>query len=54
MFNFEGGCYAKVIRLSPTAEPDIYETTRKFGTLLENVAIDTLTRHINLYDASLT
>ena len=54
VFNFEGGCYAKVIRLSQTAEPDIYETTRKFGTLLENVAIDTLTRHINLDDASLT
>ena len=40
VFNFEGGCYAKVIRLSAEAEPEIYETTRTFGTILENVAID--------------
>ncbi|GIU94436.1 MAG: phosphoenolpyruvate carboxykinase [ATP] [Gaiellaceae bacterium] len=40
IFNFEGGCYAKVIRLSPEAEPDIYRTTRTFGTVLENVAVD--------------
>ena len=40
VFNFEGGCYAKVIRLSPEAEPEIYETTRTFGTLLENVVVD--------------
>ncbi len=40
IFNIEGGCYAKVIRLSPEAEPEIYETTRSFGTILENVAID--------------
>ena len=39
MFNFEGGCYAKVIRLSAEAEPEIFETTRKFGTLLENVVL---------------
>ncbi len=40
VFNFEGGCYAKVIRLSADAEPEIYRTTRTFGTILENVAID--------------
>jgi phosphoenolpyruvate carboxykinase (ATP) len=40
IFNFEGGCYAKVIRLSPEAEPQIYETTRSFGTVLENVIAD--------------
>ncbi len=54
VFNFEGGCYAKVIRLSREDEPEIYETTRRFGTVLENVAIDTTTRHVNLDDASLT
>jgi phosphoenolpyruvate carboxykinase (ATP) len=40
VFNFEDGCYAKVIRLSPEAEPEIYATTRRFGTLLENVVMD--------------
>ncbi len=40
VFNFESGCYAKMIRLSPAAEPEIYATTRRFGTLLENVVID--------------
>lgn len=54
VFNFEGGCYAKVIRLSEEGEPDIYECTRKFGTILENVAIDNKTRRIDLDDASLT
>lgn len=54
VFNFEGGCYAKVIRLSPTAEPEIYETTRRFGTILENVAIDSATGRLNLDDDSLT
>lgn len=54
VFNFEGGCYAKVIRLSPEGEPEIYETTRRFGTILENVAIDMQTRHVNLDDSSLT
>jgi phosphoenolpyruvate carboxykinase (ATP) len=54
IFNFEGGCYAKVIRLSPTGEPDIYQTTRRFGTVLENVVIDPETRRLNLDDDSLT
>jgi phosphoenolpyruvate carboxykinase (ATP) len=48
VFNFEGGCYAKVIRLSPTAEPQIYSCTRKFGTVLENVVYDPVTRMLDL------
>src|SRR5687767_14194786 len=54
IFNFEGGCYAKVIKLSAEAEPQIYATTRRFGTLLENVVIDPATRALQLDDASLT
>lgn len=54
IFNFEGGCYAKVIGLSAEAEPEIFQTTRKFGTVLENVAIDADTREIDLDDDSLT
>ncbi len=54
VFNFEGGCYAKMIRLSPEAEPQIYATTQRFGTVLENVVIDPHTRELNLDDASLT
>ncbi len=54
VFNFEGGCYAKVIRLSRAGEPDIYETTRRFGTVLENVAIDAETRQLDLDDDSVT
>jgi phosphoenolpyruvate carboxykinase (ATP) len=54
VFNFEGGCYAKVIKLSHEGEPEIYETTRRFGTILENVMMDMQTRHVNLDDASLT
>jgi phosphoenolpyruvate carboxykinase (ATP) len=54
IFNFEGGCYAKVIRLSQESEPEIYETTRKFGTILENVAMDPVTRRLDLDDDTLT
>ncbi|HZE69431.1 MAG TPA: phosphoenolpyruvate carboxykinase [Pyrinomonadaceae bacterium] len=54
VFNFEGGCYAKVIKLSAEAEPDIYRTTRMFGTILENVVFDSDTRAINLDDATKT
>jgi len=54
VFNFEGGCYAKMIRLSAEAEPEIYSTTRRFGTVLENVTVDTITRHPDLDDDSLT
>jgi len=54
IFNFEDGCYAKVIRLSPTAEPEIYQTTRTFGTILENVIFDPLTREIDLDDDEVT
>ena len=54
IFNFEGGCYAKMIKLSKESEPEIYETTRRFGTVLENVVIDPITRQQNLDDDSLT
>ena len=54
VFNFEGGCYAKVIKLSQEAEPDIYRTTRMFGTILENVVYDERTREIDLDDATKT
>ena len=48
VFNFEGGCYAKTIRLSPMYEPDIFQTTRRFGTVLENVDLDPATRELDL------
>ena len=48
LFNFEGGCYAKTIRLSPMYEPDIFQTTRRFGTVLENVDLDPRTRELDL------
>jgi len=51
VFNFEGGCYAKVIKLSPEAEPEIYATTRRFGTVLENVVLDPDTRELDLDDS---
>ncbi len=54
VFNFEGGCYAKTIRLSAEAEPEIFATTRRFGTILENVVVDMDTRALNLDDDQYT
>ncbi|HEX7710397.1 MAG TPA: phosphoenolpyruvate carboxykinase [Sphingomonadaceae bacterium] len=53
VFNFEGGCYAKMIRLSAEAEPEIYATTKMFGTVLENVVMDDATRELDLDDPTL-
>ncbi|HIG74065.1 MAG TPA: phosphoenolpyruvate carboxykinase (ATP) [Bacteroidetes bacterium] len=53
VFNFEGGCYAKAIRLSPEGEPEIYQTTRQFGTIVENVILDD-ERCIDFDDATIT
>ena len=53
VFNFEGGCYAKMIRLSADAEPEIFATTKRFGTVLENVVMDPVTRQLDLDDNSL-
>jgi phosphoenolpyruvate carboxykinase (ATP) len=54
VFNFEDGCYAKVIRLSAEAEPQIYACTRRFGTVLENVTFDPVSRHLDLDDYRVT
>lgn len=54
VFNIEGGCYAKVVKLSKEAEPDIFETTELFGTILENVIFDEASRVVDLDDDSLT
>ena len=54
VFNFEGGCYAKVINLSPESEPDIYRTTQMFGTILENVVLDPATKRVKFEDQSIT
>lgn len=54
VFNFEGGCYAKMINLSAEGEPEIYATTKMFGTILENVAMDEETRELDFTDASKT
>jgi phosphoenolpyruvate carboxykinase (ATP) len=54
VFNIEGGCYAKTIRLSATAEPEIYQATRRFGTVLENIGFDPETGRVDLDDDSIT
>jgi phosphoenolpyruvate carboxykinase (ATP) len=54
VFNFEGGCYAKTIRLSPEGEPEIYDAAHMFGTILENVVLDETTREIDFDDGSIT
>jgi phosphoenolpyruvate carboxykinase (ATP) len=54
VFNFEGGCYAKLIRLSPEEEPEIFSTTHRFGTILENVSLDACERRVDLDDDTFT
>lgn len=54
IFNFEGGCYAKMIKLSPENEPEIHATTKRFGTVLENVTMNARDRKLDLDDVSLT
>ena len=54
VFNFEGGCYAKAIRLSATSEPEIYAATGRFGTVLENVVVDPLTREVDFDNDKIT
>jgi phosphoenolpyruvate carboxykinase (ATP) len=54
VFNIEGGCYAKTIRLSAAAEPQIHATTRRFGTVLENVVVDPATRRLDLDSDAIT
>ncbi len=54
VFNFEGGCYAKVINLSASGEPDIYQTTQMFGTVLENVVLDPNSKRVDFADQSIT
>ncbi len=54
IFNFEGGCYAKTINLTEEAEPEIFATTRSFGSIIENVVIDPDTRELDFFDTTLT
>ena len=54
LFNFEGGCYAKTISLSPKAEPEIFATTSRFGTVIENMVFDPDTLELDFEDDSIT
>ncbi|MEJ7810213.1 MAG: phosphoenolpyruvate carboxykinase (ATP) [Gemmatimonadaceae bacterium] len=54
VFNFEGGCYAKVVNLSASGEPDIYATTQMFGTILENVVLDPNSRRVDFANQTIT
>ncbi len=54
VFNFEGGCYAKIINITPESEPEIYATTKQFGTILENVGFDADTREVDFTDTGKT
>jgi len=54
VFNFEGGCYAKTINLTEQAEPEIFHTTRRFGSLVENVAMDPHSRTFDFFDKTIT
>jgi phosphoenolpyruvate carboxykinase (ATP) len=54
VFNFEGGCYAKAIRLSPSGEPEIFQASQMFGTILENVIVDPSSGEVDYDDASIT
>jgi phosphoenolpyruvate carboxykinase (ATP) len=54
IFNFEGGCYAKVINLDPQGEPEIYSASTRFGTILENVILDPVTAATDFFDGTLT
>lgn len=54
LFNFEGGCYAKTIKLSQDHEPDIYKAATQFSSLLENVKLDVESNEIDFYDSTLT
>src|SRR5665213_3097342 len=50
VFNFEGGCYAKMIKLRQEAEPEIWAASHRFGTVLENVVVDPITRELDVDD----
>ncbi|MBN9468948.1 MAG: phosphoenolpyruvate carboxykinase [Bosea sp.] len=54
IFNFEGGCYAKTIKLSAEAEPQIYAASQRFGTVLENIVMDPISREVDFDDQTKT